>query len=154
MAQQDGSRNEAAPREVVVRGAVAAFTQEITVGAHRLVVDEPVAAGGRDAGPTPYDLLLAALGACTSMTVGLYARRKGWPLEAVTVRLRHGRIHAEDCEHCETREGMVDRIDVDVELTGALDVAQRARLLEIAQRCPVHRTLTSEIDIRTRAVGG
>jgi putative redox protein len=84
------------------------------------------------------------------MTLGLYARRKKWPLQSVTVRLRHSRVHAADCESCETREGMLDRIERDVELAGPLDETQRARLLEIANRCPVHRTLTSEIDIRTR----
>jgi putative redox protein len=152
--RENGGNSDPEPREVIVRGAASAFAQEIIVGRHRLAADEPNAVGGRDGGPTPYDLLLAGLGACTSMTIGLYARRKEWPLEAVTVRLRHGRIHAEDCERCETREGMIERIDVDVELTGSLDDALRARLIEIAQRCRVHRTLTSEIDIRTRAVGG
>lgn len=137
-------------RDVVVHGNASGFAQEIVVGPHRLTGDEPVASGGTDTGPTPYDLLLASLGACTSMTVGLYARRKQWPLEAVTVRLRHARIHAEDCAECETREGMIDRIDVDVELAGRLTDEQRARLGEIAERCPVHRTLTSEIDIRTQ----
>jgi len=135
--------------EVIVRGGAAGFAQEIVVGPHRLAADEPTAAGGTDVGPNPYDLLLASLGACTSMTVTLYARRKQWPLEAVTVRLRHGRIHATDCAECETREGMIDRIEVDVELEGPLTEEQRARLLEIAGRCPIHRTLTSEIDIRT-----
>ena len=138
-------------REVIVRGGATAFAQEIIVGPHRLAADEPIAVGGGDAGPCPYDLLLASLGSCTSMTVALYARRKGWPLEAVTVRLRHDRIHAEDCERCETRDGTIDRIDVVVELAGSLSDAQRARLLEIAERCPVHRTLTNEVDIRTRA---
>ncbi len=138
------------PREVIVRGDAAGFAQEIVVGPHRLAADEPTPAGGRDTGPNPYDLLLASLGACTSMTVGLYARRKQWPLETVTVRLRHAKIHAADCTDCETREGMVDRIEVAVELAGTLSDEQRTRLLEIAERCPVHRTLTSEIDIRTR----
>ena len=141
------------PREVVVRGSAAGFAQEIVVGAHRLAADEPTSAGGTDTGPNPYDLLLASLGSCTSMTVALYARRKGWPLEGVTVRLRHSRIHAADCADCETREGMLDRIERDIELTGALTDEQRARLLEIAGRCPVHRTLVSEIDIRTRLTG-
>ena len=135
--------------EVVVRGGGQGFAQEITVGPHRLAADEPAAAGGGDTGPDPYGLLLASLGSCTSMTIGLYARRKQWPLEGVTVRLRHSRIHAADCSECETREGMIDRIEVDLELAGPLTDAQRARLLEIAGRCPVHRTLTSEIDIRT-----
>jgi len=141
------------PREVVVRGGAAGFAQEIVVGAHRLAADEPTSAGGTDTGPNPYDLLLASLGSCTSMTVALYARRKGWPLEGVTVRLRHSRIHAADCADCETREGMIDRIERDIELAGALTDEQRARLLEIAGRCPVHRTLVSEIDIRTRLTG-
>ncbi len=144
---------EAGPGEVVVRGGAAGFTQEILAGRHRLTADEPIAAGGADAGPNPYDLLLASLGSCTSMTVALYARRKQWPLEAVTVRLRHARIHAADCSECETREGMIDRIEVDLDLAGPLTEAQRARLLEIAERCPVHRTLTSEIDIRTLLTG-
>src|SRR5881409_644903 len=138
------------PREVVVRGGAAGFAQEIVVGPHRLAADEPASAGGTDTGPNPYDLLLASLWACTSMTVALYARRKGWPLEGVTVRLRHAKIHAADCE---TREGMLDRIERDIALTGALTDEQRARLLDIAGRCPVHRTLVSEIDIRTRLVG-
>jgi len=141
------------PREVVVRGGAAGFAQEIVVGPHRLPADEPASVGGTDTGPNPYDLLLASLGACTSMTVALYARRKGWPLEGVTVRLRHAKIHAADCADCETREGMLDRIERDIELTGALTDEQRARLLEIAGRCPVHRTLVSEIDIRTRLIG-
>ena len=141
------------PREVVVRGSAAGFAQEIVVGAHRLAADEPTSVGGTDTGPNPYDLLLASLGSCTSMTVALYARRKGWPLEAVAVRLRHSRIHAADCADCETREGMIDRIERDIELAGALTAEQRARLLEIAGRCPVHRTLVSEIDIRTRLTG-
>ena len=139
--------------EVVVHGRTSGFTQEITIGPHRLTADEPIASGGTDAGPNPYDLLLAALGSCTSMTVGFHARRKQWPLEAVTVRLRHARIHATDCAACETREGMIDRIEVEIELVGPLTEDQRARLLEIAGRCPVHRTLTSEIDIRMQLRG-
>ena len=140
------------PRDVIVRGDAAGFTQEISIGPHRLSADEPIGSGGADTGPTPYDLLLASLGACTSMTVGLYARRKQWPLEAVRVRLHHGKIHATDCADCETRVGMIDRIEIDLELDGALSDEQRARLVEISERCPVHRTLTSEIVIRTRAV--
>jgi uncharacterized OsmC-like protein/alpha-beta hydrolase superfamily lysophospholipase len=123
--------------------------QEITAGAHRFLADEPVDAGGGDSGPNPYDLLLAALGACTAMTLRLYAERKALPLERVAVRLRHARIHAADCETCETKEGMIDRIERGIALAGALDAAQRARLLEIADKCPVHRTLTSEVDIAT-----
>jgi putative redox protein len=138
------------PRTVVVSGQAAGFAQEVTVGPHRLRADEPVAAGGTDTGPGPYDLLLAALGSCTSMTVAMYARRKQWPLEAVTVRLRHSKVYAADCADCDTKEGKLDQIEREIELAGALDAEQRARLLEIANRCPVHRTLTSEILIRTR----
>lgn len=142
--------SSAEPREVAVHGSASGFAQEVTVGGHRLVADEPIAVGGTDTGPSPYDLLLAALGTCTSMTIGLYARRKGWPLEAVRVRLRHAKIHAADCEGCETKAGKLDRIERDVELLGSLDDEQRARLLDIASKCPVHRTLTSEIAIVTR----
>ena len=119
---------------------------------HSLVVDEPMAFGGSDTGPSPYDLLISALGACTSMTVSLYARRKQWPLEAVTVRLRHSKIHAIDCADCDTKGGMLDGIERDVELHGDLTAEQRAQLLEMANKCPVHKTLTSEINIRTRLV--
>ncbi len=140
------------PSWVVVRGDAAGFEQQIAIGRHHLVGDEPTAAGGGDAGPDPYAYLLAALGSCTSMTVALYARRKQWPLVAVSVRLRHERIHAEDCAHCDTQEGMIDRIHRELELDGPLTTEQRARLREIADRCPVHRTLTSEIDIQTRLI--
>jgi uncharacterized OsmC-like protein len=139
-------------RSVVVRGSAAGFAQEIHAGPHRLHADEPTSAGGTDTGPSPYDLLLAALGACTSMTVGMYARRKAWPLEEVTVHLRHSKIHATDCAECETKEGMLDRIERDIHFTGPLTDEQRSKLLEIANKCPVHRTLTSEIDIVTRAI--
>jgi len=125
------------------------FQQEITVGAHRLLADEPVGVGGLDSGLGPYDLLLAALGACTAMTLRLYAERKALPLDHVTVRLTHAKIHAADCESCETKEGMLDRIERAITFSGALDEGQRARLLEIADKCPVHRTLTSEIEIKT-----
>jgi len=124
------------------------FTREITAGQHRLVADEPRPIGD-DAGPTPYDLVLAGLGACTSMTVRMYADHKGWPLEQVRVTLRHSRIHAEDCATCETTKGWIDHIDIDVELVGDLDDTQRQRLMQIAERCPVHQTLTSEVDIAT-----
>jgi putative redox protein len=138
--------------EVIVRGGADGFAQAIGAGRHALVADEPEEFGGTDTGPAPYDLLLAALGACTSMTVSMYARRKRWPLDGVTVKLRHAKIHATDCEECETKEGMLDRIERDVELRGSLTEEQRARLLEIANKCPVHRTLVSEIAIRTRLV--
>ena len=126
------------------------FQQEVTIGRHRLIADEPVDAGGLDSGPGPYDFLLTALGACTSMTLRLYAQHKGLPLDRVMVRLSHDRVYAADCKSCETKVGKIDRIERAITLTGALDEAQRARLIEIADKCPVHRTLTSEIDIRTR----
>jgi putative redox protein len=142
----------AAPPEVVVRGSAAGFAQQIAIGSHRLLSDEPKDAGGQGTGPSPYELLAAALGACTSMTLGMYARRKQWPLHQVTVRLRHSKIHAEDCADCETKEGMLDRIDRDIELTGDLTEEQRSKLLEIAGKCPVHRTLTRGMHIHSRLV--
>jgi putative redox protein len=111
------------------------------------MADEPGEAGGTDTGPSPYELVLAGLGACTSMTISMYARRKQWPLEDVIVRLKHSRMYARDCEECETKEGMLDRIEREIVLTGPLTEEQRARLLEIANKCPVHRTLTSQIRI-------
>jgi putative redox protein len=140
------------PRTVTVHGSAAGFAQQISVGPHRLAGDEPTSVGGTDLGPSPYDLLLAALGSCTSMTVAMYARRKQWPLEAVTVQLRHSRIHAADCEACEAKEGFLDHIQRDVQITGSLSEEQRARLLDIANKCPVHRTLASEIHVQTRLV--
>ncbi len=141
---------EAAPGTVVVRETgQGVFQQEIVSGVHRFIADEPVNVGGRDSGPGPYDLLLAALGACTSMTLRLYADRKKLPLRRTQVRLKHGKIYATDCAECETKEGMIDRIERVITLEGDLDPAQRARLLEIADKCPVHRTLKSEVDIRT-----
>jgi len=136
--------------EVVVRSAGQGFRQEVTAGPHRMVVDEPASLGGTDAGPTPYGMLLAALGACTSMTLQMYARTKGWPLESVEVRLSHDKIHAKDCASCETKEGKLDRIEREVILGGPLTDEQRKRLGEIADRCPVHRTLASEIHVHTR----
>ncbi|MEA2879456.1 MAG: hypothetical protein QOF14_4652 [Hyphomicrobiales bacterium] len=127
------------------------FEQSVIIGKHRLLADEPVSAGGNGSGPNPYDYLLTSLGACTSMTIRLYADLKKLPLKHVSVRLTHDKIHAADCENCETKEGKIDRIDREVTLEGDLTTEQRARLMEIADKCPVHRTLTSEIDIRTRA---
>ncbi len=136
---------------VIVRTADTLRT-EVTVDEHVLVADEPAAFGGTDAGPTPYDYLLSALGSCTAMTVRMYADRKGWPLESVTVRLEHDRIHAKDCEECETESSRIDRIGLELDLEGPLDDEQRERLREIADKCPVHRTLDSEVLIETRAV--
>lgn len=134
--------------EVVARTGQGLRT-EIMAGGHGLVADEPESLGGTNTGPTPYDLLSAALGACTSMTLRMYADHKGWPLEEATVYLKHTKIHAEDCAHCETKEGKIDRITRELEVKGDLDEAQRKRLTEIANRCPVHRTLHREIDVPT-----
>jgi putative redox protein len=142
--------NSHAP-DVVVRGNAREFLQEVVSGKHHLRADEPVSYGGGDAAPGPYDYLLIGLGVCTSMTIGLYARRKQLPLENITVSLRHSRIHAEDCEDCETKKGMLDQIDLAVELTGPLTPDQHAKLMEIAGKCPVHRTLKSEIQIKLHA---
>ncbi|HSP74905.1 MAG TPA: alpha/beta fold hydrolase [Cryobacterium sp.] len=141
----------AAPGEglvVVSESGTGAFAQNVAVGRHRLAADEPEPIG-TDTGPSPYDFLLAGLGACTSMTVRMYAQRKKWPLEKVTVTLRHSRIHAQDCVTCETETGQVDRIERVIRFDGDLDGDQRRRLLEIADKCPVHRTLRSEIIIDT-----
>jgi putative redox protein len=138
------------PREVVVRGSARAFAQTVEVDGLRFVADEPTALGGGGVGPTPYDLLLAALGSCTSMTVGLYARAHGWPLDEVTVRLTHERVHETDCAECAEHPRRLDRITLVLELAGALSDAQRDRLRQIAARCPVHKTLTSNIAIEVR----
>ncbi len=125
------------------------YYTDIQSGGHTLAADEPVAVGGTDRGPSPYGLLASALGACTTITLRMYADRKKWPLTDVTVRLHHEKIHARDCEDCETREGRVDRIIREIDLEGPLDDEQRQRLLEIADKCPVHRTLRSEVSIQT-----
>ena len=114
------------------------------------MADEPASLGGSDRGPTPYELLAGALGACTTMTLQMYARRKGWPLEEAVVRMRHARVHAADCADCGEREVRLDRIERELELRGALSAEQRARLVEMADRCPVHRTLAAGLDIVTR----
>jgi len=151
---QAAGSSEAAPRaapgEVLVREVDGRFAQDVLAGPHRLRADEPERYGGADSGPSPYDLLLAALGTCTAMTVRMYADRKDLDLDAVEVRLRHEKIHAEDCAECETREGRVDRIERVIDLEGDLAPEQRQKLLEIADRCPVHRTLHSEIAVVTR----
>jgi len=135
---------------VVVENGKGLFGQDLLNGRHRLVADEPRAVGGEDAGPNPYELLLMSLGACTSMTLRLYARRKQLPLTRVAVRLRHSRIHAEDCADCETKVGFIDRIEREIVLEGSLNEDQRKRMIEIANMCPVHKALTSEISIVTQ----
>ena len=137
-------------RDVAVMSSNAEYLQNILIGRHRIQADEPVEVGGCDAGPNPYELLLAALGACTGMTLRMYAIRKQWPLEDIRVRLIHRRVHAEDCLGCETKEGLLDRVEREIMLVGNLTAEQRQRLLEIANKCPLHRTLTSEIHIETR----
>jgi len=140
------------PRNVVVRETRnSKFQQTVSIGPHNLLADEPIVSGGKDSGPGPYDFLLAGLGACTSMTMRLYADRKSLPLERVTVTLQHSKIHAEDCAECETKVGMLDQIDRTIAMEGALDAEQRGKLMEIADKCPVHRTLSSEIHIVTHA---
>lgn len=129
------------------------FVEIVRTGLHRLLADEPVANGGNDAGPDPYAYLVTALGACTAMTLRMYARQKKWPLEKVRVQLKHDKIYAKDCAECETKEGKIDRIERFIELEGPLDDTQRQRLLQIADHCPVHRTLTGEIRISTRLSG-
>ncbi len=133
--------------QVVVRGGPTGYTNQIELGRHRLVADEPKSVGGADLGPNPYDLLLAALGACKSMTLRMYADRKGWPLDGVEVRLDHSKIHAKDCEQCESETGRIDQVRTAIRIDGPLDESQRARLKEISERCPVHRTLGSEVEI-------
>ena len=138
--------------EVVVRGGKSGLRQEVEAGGHRWVADEPTSVGGTGEGPTPYDLLLGALGACTSMTLRLYADRRKWPLEGVVVRLQHHRIHRDDCVNCETKDASLERVERTLELKGPLTDEQRTRLLEIAERCPVHQTLQHNLDVRTSLV--
>ncbi|MGA7540711.1 MAG: OsmC family protein [Steroidobacteraceae bacterium] len=139
-------------RKVYVDTTRPPYVEEISVGEHRLLADEPQGAGGTDAGPDPYELLLAALGSCTCITVRMYAARKRWPLEAVHVALTHAKVHSEDCAGCDTAARSMDQIEMQITLTGALSADQRERLLEIAGKCPVHRTLTSTVRINTRVV--
>ena len=134
--------------EVIV-SSIDHLKQQITAGRHTLVADEPREAGGSDEGPDPYSYLLAALGACTSMTLELYARRKKWPLEKVQVSLVHSRVHAQDCADCETQKRSLDRIERFISVTGPLSEDQKARLLQIAEHCPVHKTLTAGVTIES-----
>ncbi len=139
-------------RRVYVNTTRPPYVEEVSVGSHRLLADEPSEAGGTDAGPGPYEFLLAALGTCTCITVRMYAERKHWPLEAVRVAVTHAKVHSDDCVACETEVRSMDRIEMEITLTGPLSPEQRQRLLDIAGKCPVHRTLTSEVKIHTRAV--
>ena len=155
-----GDEADEAPVEAPEEGQVTVeetregrFTQQVRAGRHVMIADEPHAVGGDDRGPGPYDYLLAGLGACTSMTMRMYAERKGWPLERVSVSLRHTKTHARDCADCETAQGKIDEIEREIEISGDLDDQQRERLMDIADKCPVHRTLTSETRIRTTAAG-
>ena len=134
---------------VIARVGASGIETELVAGPHTLVADETIEDGGTAKGPSPYDYLLASLGSCTAMTLRMFADRKGWPLEGVEVRLRHKRIYAEDCHDCEKKTGKIDVIERVVNLQGPLDAPQRERLIEIADRCPVHKTLTNEIKIRT-----
>ncbi|MEJ2098471.1 MAG: alpha/beta fold hydrolase [Desulfobacterales bacterium] len=148
-AARQGDPENRAEDQVITRIGQSELVTDIMAGGHRLVADEPISSGGSNLGPTPYDYLMAGLGACTAMTLRLYADRKDWPLDSVTVRLNQQKIHADDCETCETEEGRLDQIERQIELEGALDEQQTDRLLQIANRCPVHRTLKSEIVIKT-----
>jgi putative redox protein len=137
---------------IVASTGTGAFEQVLLDGRHALHADEPVALGGGDVGPGPYELLLMALGSCTSMTINMYATRKKWTLDQTVVRLRHERVYADDCVNCEDPKSKIDRIWCSIQLIGELDEAQRNRLIEIAKQCPVHRTLTNKIEIRTDLV--
>ena len=138
------------PRNVAVDSTPGKYLQEISVGAHVIEADEPRDLGGNDAGPNPYELLLGALGACTSITVRMYAERKQWPLERLRIGLSYARVHTEDCAKCETEARMIDQIEMEISFVGDLSDEQRGRLMEIANKCPVHRTLTSRVQIRSR----
>ena len=149
-AQAAADASPAGARVVVEETGQGKFQNQIRIGRHTLIADEPANVGGLDSGPGPYDFLLAGLGACTAMTIRLYADKKRWPLRRVRVGLDHDKVHAQDCADCETREGKVDEITRTIALEGDLDMEQRTRILEIADKCPVHRTLHSEIKIRTK----
>jgi putative redox protein len=139
------------PVNVSVESALPEFLENIIAGRHGLQADEPVSAGGQDCAPSPYELLLAALGACKVITLRMYAKRKGWALQGVRLNLSHAKVHAEDSANCDRVMSLLDQIDVEINLQGELSAEQRQTLLAIAEKCPVHRTLTSEVRIRTRA---
>lgn len=135
--------------EIIIRSVGGTLTHAVEIGPHRLVADEPVSLGGEDKGPTPYELLAAALGSCVAITLRMYADRKGYPLEGVEVRLQHDKIYAKDCDECETETGRIDRIRKHLVLTGPLTEEQRADLIRIAEKCPVQKTLNREVSIET-----
>lgn len=148
--REQEQKKDPTDNRIVARTGKRGYQTEIVANGHSLIADEPIPVGGSDTGPTPYDYLVAALGACTSMTLRMYADRKHWPLDAIVVRLKHQKIHASDCENCETKgDGIMDYVEREIELSGPLDGKQRRRLLEIADRCPVHRTLHSEVAVKS-----
>ena len=134
-------------RNIVVNSGLPAYLQDISIGPHQLLADEPTEAGGTDAGPNPYELVMAGLGACTSMTVRMYAERRNWSLENVRVELTFSRIHAVDCDDCSRKKGIVNRIEKKITFIGDLSEVQRQRLLHVANNCPVHRVLAQAIEI-------
>ncbi len=139
-------------REVLVKAGPKGLNQQIEAGGHRLLADEPLDGGGTDTGPNPYDLLLAALGSCSSITLRLYADNKGWELRGVEIKLRHEKVHLKDCKDCESPNSKIDFIHREIKLIGNLSEEQRQRLLEISDRCPVARTLQSEVRIESKLV--
>jgi putative redox protein len=135
---------------VVIRVGKEALLADVQVGRHQFVIDEPTGVGGQDEGPTPYDLLLSALGACTAITLRLYANQKQWPLDAVEVRLRHSRIHALDCATCETDpNAKLEQVYKELRLIGDLTPEQRQRLEQVSSKCPVQKTLLAGMHITT-----
>ena len=148
--QAEAAEGGAADDHVVTRTGPSGYLTDIMVNNHSLIADEPLNVGGTNLGPTPFEYLTSALGSCTSMTLRMYADRKEWPLESVNVKLKHKKIPAEDCDSCETKQGKIDQFDREIKLEGPLDENQKKRLLQIADRCPVHRTLKSEIIINTK----
>ncbi len=149
VAREEPREESLADNRIVARTGKRGYQTEIVANGHSLIADEPIAVGGSDTGPTPYDYLVAALGACTSMTIRMYADRKQWPVDSIVVRLKHRKIHAVDCEQCESKAGKIDYIEREVEVNGPLTEEQRKRLMEIADKCPVHRTLHSRIAVKS-----
>jgi len=138
------------PTKVSVESTSPSFLERISAGRHSLQADEPFDAGGQDSGPSPYEFLLAALGSCQAITLRMYAARKSWPLEGVCVDLSHTKVHADDAAECASADRLVDRVEVEIRLIGELSDEQQQRLLAVAEKCPVHRTLSSPVQIRTR----